>query len=814
MTPDGPESGPKAASERTSAHKAAVWAKTAKTAKAALAVLCLLFSSVSLWRDWTDVSFAERSTAFYDPANGTFQNFDPIRRMEFGQRPIRDFDVFIGLGPVALEYGAFKAFGGTTYVDGKMAATASHLGVFVLSGLVLGAAAGLPWWGSLALTSAFLGCILHPGLSSVLSWAIGSATGSPTRASPWSMVYAPETNFGLRASLPEILAGLLLLLTKAGVLSDQRRGRAREACLLGACAGLAPAWSNDYGAPAALFVGVWWLLLNAPASPRDFARSSFLFLASAASSLLLVLSLAAGGAPWRWFSYSAEISAHAWDTAYWAPDNVEVDLLRRMSSPVVWPAIGMFVLGAFLAIRRKSAAGAALLLCAGAELAAYAVKVEAWYLFDRYTHAAIRLWPFAAAAAVGWLPKGAPRSVLLAFGAFVCLGVLSVAVLEPMASGGRVGWMFARATWPGRMPVAELGGDLNPGWASLVSASRSIRSPEAPARGPDARAASMFSVYATGPQEISGLPNPGRFDMFIHVPGPESMAGYAADFVAAAPDLAATLDRRTLGYEAAGERRAWPLYKEIYLRYDPILRAPSTVFWRRREAPRTQDGREGACAVEPGPSPSRASLAVDLPEGLPAGERWYAEISYKASVGGRGRRMVLIDESSTDLDAILSGGAPTMLWGVAGDLPSVVHPIQAKAGTRAVLRLSAHAGASPTLGVSECSVRLFAKTSELRAPSDPKETEEKTLPWGTFSMESSGVLALDPGDVDSAAPGSEVEIDGRRAKVLGVFWGRLMLDRKLSAKEGSSLLLVPRWNADAVREEIRERTEKASGGPP
>jgi len=255
------------------------------------------------------------------------------------------------------------------------------------------------------------------------------------------------------------------------------------------------------------------------------------------------------------------------------------------------------------------------------------------------------------------------------------------------------------------------------------------------------------------------------------------------------------------------------LYKEIYLRYDPVLRVPSTVFWRRRGTPRTSDGREGSCRIEPGPSPSQAFLSVALPEGLPEGERWYAELSYKASVGGEGRRMVLIDESATDLDAILSGGAPTMLWGVSGDLPLVVQPIQAKAGVRAVLRLRAHAGASPSLKIEDCSVRLFARTSEFRAPSDPKEAEWRTLPWGTFAMESSGVLAMDPGDVDSAAPGSEVEIDGRRAKVLGVFWGRLMLDRKLSAKEGSSLLLIPRWDADSVREEIRGRTEKASGGP-
>lgn len=64
---------------------------------------------ISLARRHTDIDF--------NPINGTYQNFNPIRRLLSGQIPMRDFQDYLGMGHLYL--GAFMTvlFGGNYHAS-------------------------------------------------------------------------------------------------------------------------------------------------------------------------------------------------------------------------------------------------------------------------------------------------------------------------------------------------------------------------------------------------------------------------------------------------------------------------------------------------------------------------------------------------------------------------------------------------------------------------------------------------------------------------------------------------------------------------
>jgi hypothetical protein len=696
-------------------------------------VLTLLLFGLGL----AALSFSLAIAHFYQvdfyPINGDFQTFNAVRRLASDGLALRDYPLYLGLGPVSLLYPFYRLLG-ADFAASVYASHALHLLVFALMLLVLARLARLPVWaaGLVALAGLvlcqplflFLPTLPWPELPGWLRAVL--KLGEPG-----------NSTLGLRALLPFISAALLVLVF-CSPLNGEARRLPWAAALTGLIAGLQPFWSNDYGLAGFLALLVVTPVMGLPALKGRYRANLAAFAGAVPLGFLLGGLVFLQGRFGDWFGQLAAVSGEQfW---YFGTDPA-AKVLRLADLPAPWLSLatlalaGLLFLARHLPLLRAEGDGeahdfllvyiAATCLAAG-QASSIGGQIEAHYFLP------LRLClPFLALALLGRLlgsisvgreqPRWPRLERAMSVAALLCL-LAAVTVVGQQALERREG---LRA-----LPrQAALGGDAGPWFLPALEQADGLAR-ELAGLTPDRR---VFSTYSTAFDLAAGAVQPSGYDYIIHALGGAARQHYLDSLHAANAPYATTI-RATLSKWADWEWRVnWWFYREFLTLYEPVAEpgGESWYFrlWRRRAAPLEPALQPVACTVTQLAGNSAGltlTWSPDAAEPAPGGY-YFADIAltYQASRQPSplpliGQRLYLSaletsgdtwagEKGALDPNGIPMRGIPYGLPADRGQwhLGALLRP-----GVSTRIRLAAYPEAETRLAVSACAARALA-------PADP-----------------------------------------------------------------------------------------------
>jgi hypothetical protein len=578
----------------------------------------------------------------YVPTNGTFQLYNPQRRLLDGQVIGRDFQVYLGIGPNLLIQAGMRLTG-STLADALVVGHFLAAAVFVGSLLVLGRACGLSWFW----TALCAGALLALGtLPPPIRWL---APGVKEWTPLIDLLARPGNSLlSLRSAVPFIAAGLLLADSRArGGSPGSTRRRVLE---VGAVAGLALLWSNDYGLPTCVSLcGIWGLLdpLNGGFRRRLAVLVAVSLTALAAAGAALTIFTA--GHPLEWFRYHYLGMA---EDQFWYFLGVKLCQIQQVPFDR-WIGAALAcgaILSARLSLRAFGKKGDCppnsrgqspffpnavsksglrevllLFLLSSSLLAGYLTSFgepNAMYFYS-LRRVLVFVLPYTA-----WVVLSAGLSTIahrIGVPGALLLGRHAVAVAA-LAGGGWLLLRFAGYTRKAAcapppetagIAVPELGGTLSRKYDTVVAIGREWRErPGGPPR--------VFATYASGLEAIAGVFQPTGHDYIIHALGRREGRRYLETFLAQPPDFAVTLRDRypqSCSYWGTWEgwirRVNWDWYVLLLERYRPAERTLYATIWEKRAAPRPPSTVPVQCQwTQLGQG--LVELAVSLPAGDPS----------------------------------------------------------------------------------------------------------------------------------------------------------------------------------------------------
>lgn len=696
------------------------WRRPAAWTLAALGV-ALLFA-------WTYLD-ARLAVVDFFPLNGTFQNYNLLRRIGHGQTPCVDFQTYLGLG---VTYAMAWVMGsGQTLGDSLFATRLVCGGTFIGCVLLLGRLARLPR-------------VANLGLATVL---VMQGTGLGPKAGPHMLVgiiamFRPGNSvLGLRAALPFGTAAFLLLLGRLRV--GQRLLARPIACaaLCGALAGLQLAWSNDYGlaATAALYAVYMLWLARLPRSRgawRPAAARTLVFGATTAVIGLLCLAIATHGHILNWFDYN--FRGVAADQFWYFQGHKLMQLTDVPAKPMVlWSLVTLGILLREGFVRPTAHPSAqqlrtpllAFILLAtiiagyvsstGSLNSHYFVPAELVTMYTAllFTRRAWRAWR-------------RRRPVSLVTKLCVLLGarmVLSACVLAALCAGPiaqRTAEIWQQGATPSDaslITVPELGGSLTARFDKMVALGRELHDTlrEVP---PTQR---LFSTYASALDVIAGATHPTPYDYIIHALGPTARAAYTQTLQEQPPLYATTLRETYTPWETWLRRVNWDFYRVLLAGYRPVDQTFYNTLWERHPGGVVDSWGPVDCVVQRD-QPSRQILTLTYPQhrAIPWGQVRIVEVelTYRAAwrpnrfVHGGLRQLQRVQEVSTARTSPFGDGvdedntfglAPAAATGTTWRFAVEAHP-----DLPAVVRIEAEPMALVESAIDTCVARdVTAKSS-------------------------------------------------------------------------------------------------------
>ena len=522
-----------------------------------LAVLILLLAFVHAKTSVHDADFG--------PLNGTFQDFNPIRRLLSGQIPFRDFSDYLGLGHLYLGSLATLLFGGTFFASKtafvflaflSLALIAAVLGTAVFRSAVKGLSAALLILSLLLIRPLFL--VNSFALTEILS----------------AFDYALKNGNSARMVRAFILPLVCAALTAGFAAAKQRPGEKKLLSIFILCSffsGFALPWSNDYG------ISVWLCLLimidvTVFARTRSFLKTVLLFPAAVCLSLLGAVFTAAvvtlGNLP-GWLRTTFGIGGFQG----WYPNTVKHFYIFNID------------------LNSCSALQAILCLCYIAELIKERGKGQAVIRYGIPCLA--NMTGFCAMNEYYMISGDSAREVGLIILTLTVIFEVSARLLSyfPEATAKR-SLLFAAAvcafTWllpaayeefiyqklqakPGTY-IPEMGGRVTELGGSLLNA-KTLPGEE-----------KVFSTYASAVELVTGQFQPSGTDYIIHVMGDENRAAYLDDFSGGDFRYSATIKETFSPWEYYVRRSNWYFYRELYRSWHPVSSSQYQLFWERNEA--------------------------------------------------------------------------------------------------------------------------------------------------------------------------------------------------------------------------------------
>lgn len=537
-----------------------------------------------MWLDLTiSKSVFESQLLHYNPINGDFQTYNPLRRMAEGQAAGKDFQPYMGLGITYITYLPFKLMG-ETFAASKFSAQLMHMWLFGIGSFVLFLLLRFKWQTAFAL--AFLTqlyailCTDYLGLFQ-MDWQIAE-TALPFAQTFKALSSAENSCLGIRVALPLLTAGLLLFIYKR---YPNLSGN-KAAIIWGIIAGAQFSWSNDYGNTSMLALSFCYIVFCSRTWKEKWVHLAALIFGAA-----FIFTLATNGHPLKAISYNFGGVAKDQFWFFMLDDAGKVfSLVQYAQAKRIFVLAGisaMFVVGVFVYCLRSKKADLRdilFLYVLGCSLAAGLLSTIGGGIMERYFSASLRLLPFACLWALLRFVKMPKLHFLPPL--TIVIGLSFYVIFNPISFWNVSSEVAARTD--GKYFYSEwAGGDLPNSQKKEIELAKKMEGK------------TVFSTYSSLMDAASGNFQPSGIDYIIHALGRENRKEYLKSFATSNPDYVTTPNELWTLWEVWSRRVNWWFYREMILEYKPIDATEYHVIWQRRDKPLdvTASIKQATCSI-------------------------------------------------------------------------------------------------------------------------------------------------------------------------------------------------------------------------
>lgn len=537
--------------------------KNDKTFTLSCAALILLMCFVHSLKAQIDCDFF--------PTNGTFQNFNPVRRLLDGQTPFLDFSVYLGLGHLYLG-GLLTAIFGGTY--------ASSLSAFSFLTLF-----------SLALLSTIVGYAILGSLKKALPITILLLAALLTSTYLFPEGIFDDFNHALAASLGPgnsarfirgaivpicilLIIGITRLVEKTRFYREANENL-RIIAMVSICS-VAGAFcfifSNDYGLSSWLCIGIMVFVVSLARRTGILKSIGFGALYIALSGLLVIIlvTLITKGNPLSWFSLTFGTGGYqSWyfnlDTNNYYLYNLDFSFLSLLQF-----IICILYISRLAKCRASNSACTRFGIPALANMIAFCASNEYLLLTGNVLHEIAYstlfltlLFELVRSIWIAWNKKTIEHFSKLCGIFIVCVGIAwTVSAFTEYVP--RLIESPSSETY-----IEELGGDLPEKSEELESAIEFIGDEK------------IFATYSSGLETITGQFQPTKFDYIIHALGDNAREEYLNSFKQGDFKYAATIREKYVDWENWIRDANWFFYRQLYKDYHPVFANSYELFWEK-----------------------------------------------------------------------------------------------------------------------------------------------------------------------------------------------------------------------------------------
>lgn len=507
---------------------------------------------------------------FY-PINGTFQDFNPIRRLLDGQIPYRDFQDYLGLGHLYAGVIMTTIFGGD-YRGSLMAFSFLTFASFALCSLMVGIAA----FKRKEIAAAFTNVILLMLIIQPFFFQNGVAGTSEILDALNAALGAGASSRFVRGMILPFVCFLIYIFFRAVEKISQKRNLAESKkeilCYIatGIAAGFSFGWSNDYGISCWLCISVmmFWVSICRTRSFMRSLKGLFIELIASAAGVLIFVEIFTA------FHFSEWVTATFGTGRYqfWYYNSSKSYYLYNFDSTyLILTQAGLTLVylwklfekrGSAEAMRRYGILAFANMTCfcavneykllSGGERKEVALAV----LFLTLIYELINLFRE--------LPGKARirRSILIG---------ASLIGIAWCASTAKEELIFSCFTEKEGTYVEPMGGNLMERGQELLDTDIFLNGEE------------FFATYASAQEVVSDTFQPSGTDYIIHVLGDSQREDYLRAFRKGDFKYAATIKDSFTSWEFWLQRANWFFYRELYQNWHPVYSNSYELYWERND---------------------------------------------------------------------------------------------------------------------------------------------------------------------------------------------------------------------------------------
>lgn len=520
------------------------------------------------------------------PINGTFQNYNPVRRFLNGQIPYRDFQDYLGLGH--LYFGSFfTGLLGGSYKDSLIAFTFLTIVSFALISYVIGLAILEKKETAIAMTNVVLSLLLiSPNF--FIKWTGDMADIAV--AMEGALIVGNSARFLRGMILPVVcllLWGGYFCYKKIGAKSVWiAKHKEDAACAgIGFLGGFAFAWSNDYGISCwiSLAAILFWVSLSRTRNVIRTLKNTVLELIASAVGIFAAVEIFTWGnfSGWvsstfgtgdfqRWYyndgkSYYVTDVDCSWIMLLQAEicivymiklfrERASIDAIRRYGIPAFCNMVCFCAANEYKLLsggERREVAFATLFLTILYEIVRHLSH------FDRCQK---------------------KEKISVALSLFIGTAWIIAAANEEFA--------FRYLTVEEGTYVENMDGNLTSLGEDLLRTDAFLDGEK------------FFSTYASAQEVVSDIYQPSGTDYIIHVLGDAQRESYLNVFHTADFRYAATIKDGYSYWTYWMERANWFWYRDLYENWHPVYANTYEVYWEKNEAAETENVIEDGIDVE------------------------------------------------------------------------------------------------------------------------------------------------------------------------------------------------------------------------
>ncbi len=503
------------------------------------------------------------------PINGTFQNFNPVRRFLAGQVPYRDFGDYLGLGHLYIGTICTFFYGGDYHASLQAFSFLQFVGlagcIYVIGKFVLGKKDL-----AAALTNIVLICVLVQP-----SFFKNALVGTDEIYESMTSALGPGNSARFLRGL--ILPLVAVLMTKCISLFTQysnilNKNRFVAVCVpyivFGIIAGGAFIWSTDYGIGCWLCIAIisFWEYFCANRKILLAIAITFVEIITSIITIISLVEVFTLGHLKQWLGNTLATGGYqSW--YYISPKSFyffDVDFSFAMcvqAGLVIFYLIKLFLThGSWEAFRRFGILGFANMVCF---CVANEYKLLSGGIEREVAHSI--LFATILFEIIGLFRKYDNINNIK----YVIIYVAFITSISWIVETARDEIVFAYFTDKNGTYIEELGGYIQTYGEDLLKADKFLKG------------ASVWATYSSAQEVVSGIYQPSGTDYIIHVLGDKQRNDYLNKFQTGDFDYTATIKEQVSDLEYWIERANWFFYRELYKDWHPVFGNSYELYWTR-----------------------------------------------------------------------------------------------------------------------------------------------------------------------------------------------------------------------------------------